>query len=436
MNSKIPKVLHRVCGREMVSLVVDAARGAGFDATVVVVPPDASSIRTALGNGVSYAVQPEPLGSGHALLQARELLHGVDNVAVLHGDVPLIRPETLASIMRRHQDSRACITLLSATPRAPGDLGRVVRDASGRITAIVEFSQAGEEARSIAEVNGGIYCFSSSWLWPHLEGLGPSPRGEVFLTDLVALASQQGMVIESIQAHQPQEILGVNTRVHLAEAEAVLRQSLRERWMLFGVTLPDPGSVYIDYDVDLGRDTVLLPNTHISGASRIGRDCQIGPNTTISGSEIGDGCRITASVIESSTLEGGVDVGPFSHIRPGSHLESGVHIGNFAEVKQSRLGRGTKSGHFSFIGDADVGANVNIGAGTVTCNYDGTNKHRTRIEDDVFIGSDSMLVAPVTIGARSSTGAGSVVNRDVPPDSLAIGAPARVRAKKRSNNNN
>ena len=432
MKSGVPKVLHQVCGREMVSLVVDAAKGAGFDATVVVVPIDGTPIRNLLGDGVGYAVQPEPLGTGHALLQSRRLLQGVDNVAVLHGDAPLIRSETLASMMRLHLDSEACITLLSATPEAPGDLGSVIRDASGRITAIVELSQTREEASSTTEVNSGVYCFRSSWLWPHLEGLSPSLGGEVFLTDLVALASGQGMVIESVQALQPQEILGVNTRVQLAEAEGVLRQSLRERWMLFGVTLTDPGSAYIDYGAGLGQDTVVLPNTHISGTSRIGRDCRIGPNTTISGSDIGDGCRIIASVVESSTLDDGVEVGPFSHIRPGSHLERGVHVGNFVEVKQSRLGRGTRSGHFSYVGDAEVGANVNIGAGTVTCNYDGTNKHRTRIEDDAFIGSDSMLVAPVTIGARSSTGAGSVVNRDVPPDSQAIGAPARVRAKKRS----
>jgi bifunctional UDP-N-acetylglucosamine pyrophosphorylase/glucosamine-1-phosphate N-acetyltransferase len=228
-----------------------------------------------------------------------------------------------------------------------------------------------------------------------------------------------------------QEILGVNTRVDLARAEAALRQAVRRTWMLSGVTMPDPASVYIDLDVELGQDTIVLPNTHISGRTRIGPRCIIGPNSMIDGSEIGEGCEILASVVEGATLDEAVHVGPFSHIRPGSQLESGVHIGNFAEVKKSRLGRGARSGHFSYLGDAEIGAHVNIGAGTVTCNYDGVRKHRTLIEDDAFIGSDSMLVAPVTIGARSTTGAGAVVTRDVPADSMAVGIPARLRPKRK-----
>ncbi len=434
MRSLLPKVLHRVCGRELVSLVVDSAKGGGFDTTVVVVAPDSHGIRKTLGDGVGYAVQSEPRGTGHALLQARGLLEAVDTVAVLHGDVPLIRPETLASMLRRHLAGDACITLLTADHPSPHGMGRVVRDGSRRITAIVEESEADESIRSLTEVNGGIYCFRASWLWPHLEALAPSPRGEVYLTGLVAEASRQGLAIESVPAQTPEEILGVNTRVQLAQVEAALRQFLRERWMLSGVTLPDPSSVYIDLDAELGQDTVVFPNTHIIGRSRIGRQCEIGPNSIIDGAEVGDGCRIIASVVRGSTLEDLVEVGPFSHIRTGSHLGKGVHIGTSAEVKQSRLGQGTKSGHFSFIGDAVVGANVNIGAGTVTCNYDGVKKHRTLIGDDAFIGSDSMLIAPVTIGARSSTGAGAVVNKDVPPDSMAIGAPAKVRPKKSGNN--
>ena len=430
MKSQIPKVLHRLCGRAMVSLVVDAAEAAGFGAKFVVVPPDSLAIRNALQNGVSYVTQSDPLGSGHALLQTRGHLKAVENVVVLYGDVPLIRPETLRSMMRLHLERQASITLLTASVTDSDGLGRVTRDASGDIDSVVEDSEADEETRRITEVNAGIYCFRSSWLWPSLDSLAPSSSGEIFLTDLVSAASQQGNVIESLQVDQPHEATGVNTRVQLAEAEAALRQSLRERWMLSGVTLTDPDSTYVDFDVELGEDTVVHPNTHINGASRIGRRCEIGPNTIVSGSQIGDECRVMASVIEGSTLEDDVQVGPFSHIRLGSHLGKGVHIGNFAEVKKSRLGRGTKSGHFSYIGDAEVGANVNVGAGTVTCNFDGTNKHRTRIEDDAFIGSDSMLVAPITIGTRSSTGVGAVVTKDVPPDSLAVGVPARVRSKK------
>ena len=429
MRSQVPKVLHRVCGRAVISLVVDAAKLGGFDTTVAVVAPDSHAVRDSLGDGIAYAVQREPKGTGDALLQARRHVETVNNVAVMYGDVPLVRPETLDSMMQQHVQSGAFVTLLTAHSSNPDGLGRVVRNPSGAITAVVEERDANDDIRSITEVNGGVYCFRSSWLWPNLEALAPAPSGEIYLTDLVERAVQQGLTVESVRAQSPLEITGVNTRVQLAQVEAALRQSLRERWMLAGVTMPDPSSVFIDVDAALGEDTVVLPNTHITGASRIGRQCEIGPNSIVDDSEIGDGCRIVASVVRDSTLEDGVDVGPFSHIRSASHLERGVHIGTSAEVKQSRLGPDTRSGHFSYIGDAEVGANVNIGAGTVTCNYDGTEKHRTRIDDDAFIGSDTMLIAPVTIGARSSTGAGSVVNKDVPPDSQAVGVPATVRPK-------
>ena len=300
----------------------------------------------------------------------------------------------------------------------------------GTITAVVEEADADEATLSVPEINGGAYCFRSAWLWDSLRAVPPSPSGEVRLTDLVGLAAQQGMAVESVRSRDPHETLGVNTRVHLAKAEAVLRERIREQWMLRGVTMPDPGSVYIDATAELDQDTTVLPNTHITGRSRIGRSCEIGPNSIISDSLIGDRCKIKAAVIEGSTLDEGVDAGPFSYIRPGSHLEEEVHIGSFAEVKSSRLGPGSRSGHFSYIGDADVGANVNIGAGTVTCNYDGERKHRTTIGDDAFIGSDTMLVAPVNVGARASTGAGAVVTKDVPPDSLVVGVPARELAKK------
>ena len=431
MKSQVPKVLHRICGRELVGLVVDSAKQAGLDSIVVVVPPDSQSITDSLGNGVTYAVQSEPLGSGHALLQARPILADVEHVLVLSGDVPLIHHETMSNLVRLHVESEAGITLLTSTPSNPDGLGRVVRSSTGDITAIVEEADADEAILEIAEVNSGAYCFRAAWLMENLGNLSPSSRGEIFLTDIFAVACEQGVKIESMQSQDPHETLGVNTRVQLAEAEAVLRRRVLQRWMLHGVTMPDPASVYIDVTANLGQDTVVLPNTHITGGSRIGVRCQIGPNSIVRDSTVGDGSTINSSVVECAILDSGVDVGPFSHIRPGSHLESGVHIGNFAEVKNSRLGAGTKSGHFSYIGDADLGANVNVGAGTVTCNYDGDEKHRTIIGADAFIGSDSMLVAPINIGARASTGAGSVVTKDVPPDSIALGAPARVLPKKK-----
>jgi len=430
MRSHTPKVLHRLCGLEMVSLVVETARRAGLGPIVVVIPPASGLIREALDGDVIFAEQPEPLGSGDALLRARDAVGDADSVTVLYADVPALRPDTVQGLVAHHDETGAAVTLLTARRDQPDGLGRVVRSPAGRITEIVEEPDADDAIRAITECNAGTYCLATSWLWDGLAALGPSRSGEVYLTDLVAVASRQGLTVESRESKDPEETLGVNDRIQLAEADAVLRRRILNDWMLRGVSVLDPSSVYIDATVRLGQDTVVLPNTHILGQTRIGLNCEIGPNSVVRDSVIGDECRVIASVVEASALHQGVDVGPFSHIRPGSTLEEGTHIGNFAEVKNSRLGPGTRSGHFSYIGDADVGANVNIGAGTVTCNFDGEKKNKTFIGDDAFIGSDTMLVAPVTLGSGSSTGAGSVVTRDVPNESLAIGAPAKVVPKK------
>jgi bifunctional UDP-N-acetylglucosamine pyrophosphorylase/glucosamine-1-phosphate N-acetyltransferase len=321
------------------------------------------------------------------------------------------------------------MTLTTVEAESPGELGRVIRGPDGSITAIVEYDAADEEARSVNEVNGGMYCFLAQWLWPHLDLLSPGLNGDLRLTDLVAMAVAEGELVESVRPQGPEELRGVNNRVQLASAEASLRDRIRIGWMMSGVTMPDPASVYIDAGAELGQDSVVMPNTHVMGASRIGRDCTLGPNTVVEDSTIGDGCKVFASVIRGSVLGTGVDVGPFSHVRAGSRLASGVRIGSHAEIKSSNLGEGTKSNHFSYIGDADIGANVNIGAGTVTCNYDGTAKHKTTIGDGAFIGSDSMLVAPVCVGPRATTGAGAVVIKDVPADALVVGAPAREIVK-------
>ena len=430
MKSQTPKVLHRICGKEMVGFVVDAAKSAALDPVVVVVPRDSQPFKTALGNSVLYVHQPRPLGSGHAAIQARSALDGAENVVVLLGDMPLILPETLREMVRLHNERDLYATVLTVTRGQSDGFGRVVRSADGRLAAIVEETDADEDTRAIDELNVGAYCFQAGWLWDNLPGVPPSASGEVYLTDLIALAVQEGVGVETLRTEHISETLGVNDRVQLASADAVQRDRIRERWMLDGVTMPDPSSVFIDATVQLGRDTVLHPNTHVTGESKIGRECEVGPNSIVSDSVLGDGCRIVASVVEGSVLEEKVDVGPFSHLRPGTYLEKGVHIGNFTEVKNSRLGAGTKSGHFSFIGDADVGAGVNFGAGTVTVNYDGETKHRTKIEEGAFIGCDTMLVAPITVGARAFTAAGAVVTRDVPPDSVVKGVPARVSPNK------
>lgn len=431
MKSRVPKVLHPVAGKAMVLHVVDALRGALMQRVVVVVGYEGDMVRQALGDTLEYVEQAEQLGTGHAVQQARALLREQANqVLVINGDVPLVRAETLKALMARHVEAGATISLLTAEVEEPDGLGRILRGESGGVAGIVEEKEADASQRAIHEINAGIYCFRGDWLWTAAANLRRVESGEFYLTDLVGLACESGQCVEGVPAPDGDEMLGVNTRVHLARAEAVLQRRIREQLMLGGVTLVDPATVFVDATVTVGQDTVVLPNTHLNGATVIGCECQVGPNSIIKDSRIGDRCRITCSVIEEAELEGSVDVGPFSHIRSGSYLETGVHIGNFGEVKMSRIGKHSRMGHFSYIGDAEIGANVNIGAGTITCNYDGIEKHRTVVEDDAFIGSDSMLVAPVRIGKRAVTGAGSVVNKDVPTDMVAVGVPVHLRKKK------
>ena len=431
MKSGLPKALHRVCGRESVALVADAARASGLDQVVVVVAQRAAEgIRDLLGNGAVYAVQSEPLGTGHALLQAADCLEGIDQVTVLAADAPLVRPESLESLAGVHRESRADMTLLTAVMDDPGDLGRVVRDGR-RVMAVVERDLADSETLAVREVNSGVYRMRTSWLWPALESLRPSVNGEVLLTDLVAAAVAAEASVAAVRVDDPTEVMGINNRVQLARAEAALRRRLRERWMMNGVTMPDPESVYIEADAEIGEDSMLMPNTHVTGQSRVGRRCRIGPNSMVVDSSIGDDCVVLSSVVAGSVMEDHVEVGPFSNIRPGTHLEPRVHVGTTVEIKNSRVGRGARIHHFSYIGDAQVGAGANIGAGAVTCNYDGAGKHLTRIGSEAFIGSGTMLVAPVEVGRNARTGAGAVVTRDVPEGALVIGAPARARDMKR-----
>lgn len=407
--------------------MVDAVRDAGIAEIAAVIPPDARPFHTRLGDSVLYATQAEPLGTGHALLQAQHSLKSADNILVLYGDTPLIQASTLTHLVRQHLDSEACATIVTSIATKPDGMGRVLRDDTGSITSIVEELNADDETLAIREVNSGLYCFRGSWLWRNLERLAPTSNGELLLTDLIQVAVEQGLPVESMTTDDPYETMGVNDRLQLAEAETIMRRRIREQWMLGGVTMPDSSSVYIDKTVTLEPDTAILPNTHITGKSVIGSGCTIGPNSIIDNARIGNDCEVVSSVVRDSTLESRVDVGPFSHIRGGSHIEAGVHVGTSAEVKNSRLGRGTKMGHFSYMGDATLGANVNIGAGAITCNFDGESKHETIIGKDAFIGSDTMLVAPIKIGDRASTGAGAVVTKDVPADSTVIGVPARVR---------
>jgi bifunctional UDP-N-acetylglucosamine pyrophosphorylase/glucosamine-1-phosphate N-acetyltransferase len=429
MKSKVPKVLHRVAGTPMIVHAINVARSVSTGKPVVVVGVGADEVQGEVGaQACDYVVQDEQLGTGHAVLQARQRLASQsDAVVVTYADMPLLRPETLQRLVDRHRQTAPAFTMLTVMRDDPRGFGRVLRDGSGAVQAVVEEADASPEQLSIRELNAGVYCFDAEWLWTHLDQIPLSAKGEYYLTDMVGIAVTEGSTVESLTTDDPAELLGVNTRVHLAEAEAAFRKRINERWMLDGVTIMDPATTYIEAGVEVGRDTVIYPNTHLQGQTSIGAASQVGPNTIIRDSVLGERCKVLASVIEGSTLEDRVDIGPFARLRPGAYLAEGVHMGNFGEVKNSYLGPGTKMGHFSYLGDTTTGANVNIGAGAITCNYDGQRKHRTEIDAGAFIGSDTMLVAPVRIGEDASTGAGSVVTRDVPAGSLAYGVPARVQ---------
>lgn len=429
MKSRLPKVLHRLAGKSMVERVVETVQRAGCDRVVVVVGHGADQVRAVLTPDVRVALQAEQLGTAHAVLAARSESPAEGHVVIVNGDVPLLRPETVEALIAHHVETRSVLSLLSCDQDDPAELGRIVRDASGRMTGIVEARDATREQLEIRETNRGLYCADAGWLWPVLESLPAAPSGEFYLTDAVHIAVQSGRRVEAVLSDDPEETAGVNDRVQLAATEASVWRRTAERLMRAGVTIRDPRSCYVDDEVEIGTDSVIEPGTHLRGRSRIGAGCTIGPNTLVRDSEIGDHCTIVASWIEEAIVGDGVEVGPFSHLRSGAVLDDHVHIGNFAEVKNSHLGADSKMGHFSYLGDADLGERVNVGAGTITCNYDGVRKNKTVVGDDVFIGSDTMLVAPLRLGDRSTTGAGSVVTRDVPADALAVGVPARIRSK-------
>lgn len=432
MVSKIPKPLHKVCGKELIRYPVDLLKGLGIGRILVVASPaTAPMLQETLGDDVDFVLQPEPKGTGDAAAWAIAALPpDVTNLVLLGSDSPLIRPESVGQLVARHRADANAMTMLTAPDMLAPDLGRVLRDEAGQVIDLVEAADWPGDPHEPAEVNAGVYCFSRDWLADQLPELPPAGNGEKYLTSLVGMGAAQGSGIAAHASEMPEEIFGVNDRVQLAQVETVLRWQIIEELMQRGVTIQDPAAVYIDADVAIGRDTAIRPNTSLLGRTEIGEDCEIGPNSVIQDSRIGDGCRVTASMLEEATLEAGADVGPFSHLRPGAYLETGVHVGNFVEIKESRLGRGTLAGHFSYLGDAGIGAGANIGAGTITCNFDGRDKHRTDIGAGAFIGCDTLLVAPVQVGDGATTGAGSVVTRDVPGGLLAVGVPARIRTGK------
>jgi len=431
MKSGVIKVLHPVAGTPMIAWPVEAARDAGSDTIVLVIGHQANAVQGVFRGApdILCAMQEEQLGTGHAVSCALETLTGFHGtLLILCGDTPLLRSETLINMLAFHQGNRAAITVLTAVMDDPYGYGRVVRDDSGRVARIVEQKDADDDEQGIREINSGIYCMDSDFLFNNIKGIGnDNAQGEYYLTDLLAIAVRKGLTCLALPAADADEIMGVNDRVQLAVASRILRRRINREHMLNGVTIIDPEVTYIDRGVIIGADTTIHPGCLIGGGTVIGEGCLIEGGVSISGCRIGDDCHIkAASVLENSELGEDVAIGPMAHLRPGTILGNKVKIGNFVETKKIVMAEGSKASHLTYLGDAEIGRNVNIGCGTITCNYDGVNKHRTVIGDDVFIGSDVQLVAPVSVGRNSLVAAGTTVTIDVPPDSLAISRVPQV----------
>jgi bifunctional UDP-N-acetylglucosamine pyrophosphorylase / glucosamine-1-phosphate N-acetyltransferase len=426
MKSALPKVLHPLLGKPMVEYIFDAVRDICTDSPLVVVGNRADLVMNTLGDQARYVLQEPQLGTAHAVMQAREVLRGKsDIVLVANSDFPLITADTYQLLVQTHQREGNRVTISTVVADEPRGFGRIVRDENRRIMGIVEEKAATPEQLTIKELNSNPYCFDADWLWDALDRVEKSAVGEYYLTDLIAIASKEHQPIGSIEIKDHQESIGINNRIHLAEATKVIQQRINRKWMLEGVTMIDPDKVFIDDTVTLGSDTVLYPEVYLRGKSVVGEACQLGPSVILEDTVIGDRCKVLYAMLESACLENDVDMGPFGHLRRGAHLDDHVHMGNFGEIKNSYLAPGVKMGHFSYIGDAHIGKNVNIGAGTITCNFDGDGKYQTEIGENAFIGSDTMLVAPVKIGKNAKTGAGAVVTHDVPDDVVVVGVPAK-----------
>ena len=430
MKSELPKVMHGLLGRPMIDWAVAAVEGCSHHPPVLVVGHGQELVRAFMGDRVQYAVQEQLLGTGHAVLQALPFLKGrSDVVTVTYGDMPLLQGATITALVEtfgqaRARDDGLAIAMLTVERSDPQGFGRIVRTQSGDIVAIVEEADCTPEQKTIRELNPGIYCFDASWLWANLSALQASAKGEYYLTDMVGIAVSQGRRVVT-QLAPEEDVNGINTRVQLAHATRVLQRRVLERHLLAGVTIIDSDHTYVDDAVQIGPDTTLLPGCVLQGKTVIGSRCTIGPACHLVDSWMGDECRATYSVLEGARMERRSEIGPFGHLRKGAHLAEGVHMGNFGEVKNSYLGPGTKMGHFSYIGDAYIEGDVNVGAGTITCNYDGREKQKTHIGRGAFLGSDTLLVAPVAVGENATTGAGAVVTHDVPAGALVYGVPAR-----------
>ncbi len=432
MKSRRPKLLHPLLGRPMLAYVIDAAREATGRPPIVVYSPATAALREVFAADARFALQDEPRGTGDALRAGlAEVPDDLRELLVVSGDVPLVRPAILDALLEARRLDHAALALAAVDAIDPTGLGRVVRGEAGDVERIVEDRDATEDELAIDEINAGLYAFDLDWLRGAIGRLTPSAAtGELYLTELVGLARADGRLVAALDVPDDGRLLGINDRAQLAQAEWDLRAERNTQLMRDGVTMRDPSTVYVDASVELAADVTLEPNVILRGRTRVGEGSVIGPGSEIVDSVIGADCRVWASVVEASEVDDEVTIGPFSHVRPGSSIGRGAQIGNYAEIKNSRLGAGVRQHHASYLGDADVGEDTNVGAGTITANYDGARKHRTTIGRRVFLGVDTMLRAPVTLGDESKTGAGAVVLHDVPPGGLVVGVPAHERPKR------
>ena len=428
MKSNLPKVLHNLAGKPILNYVFDTVDQLEAKRKILIVGYKSDHIRELIGDKIEYIEQKEQLGTAHAVLQTKKLLSDFKgDVLILSGDVPFLRVKILKKLLKYHQDNNFCCTLVSTILKNPKGYGRIIRDKKGEIKGIIEEVDLSADKKKITEVNSGIYCFNKDKLFQALEKITPdNKQGEYYLTDSVEILLKEGLTVGNIIVKDYSEVLGINSRLDLTDASQKIYQKTLQDLMPQGVTIVDPNSTFIERGVKIGQDTIIYPFTIIEKDTKIESGCLIGPYSHLIDADIGKGVRVWASIIESSTVKEGANIGPYAHLRPETVVEKGAKIGNFVEVKKSTIGEGSKASHLTYLGDAIIGKKVNIGAGTITCNYDGEKKHKTIIEDEVFVGSNNTLVAPVKLGKDSYTGAGSTITEDVPPGNLAI---ARSRQK-------
>ena len=421
MRSRQPKVLHKIAGKPLIEHVIDQVRLSGISKIVLVLGYKREEVTGPFLNGVSIAVQPEQLGTGHAVMQARDFIDPADTVFITSGDTPLLRAETIKDLLQQHQAAAADATVMSAQMDDPAGYGRIIRSQHNDFLRIVEEKDAQPEEKLIQEVNAGIYCIKARPLFEALKHIeNNNAQNEYYLPDVLPWMSEQGHRVNVFLTPDNNDVKGINDRVQLAEVTQIMQLRINNRLMRSGVTIINPLTTYIEDDVTIGADTVIYPNTIIAAGTVVGEECSIGPDSVVLASKIGNRVLIEQSRIDTAVIEDDCHIGPFAYLRPETHLASGVKVGDFVEIKKSFLGSGTKAAHLSYIGDATIGQQVNIGAGTITCNYDGQQKHPTIIGDEAFIGSNSNLVAPVSIGDKAIVGAGSTITEDVPAESLGL----------------